>query len=100
MLSIVENYLTYFKKLGLLSNSSPPLVSQAGYRPGADYETALSKLKRVYVKSPNAIFARYALATRKQNPEESLQTFLNELLVLSKACNFQDVTAEQGATRF
>jgi len=34
------------------------------------------------------------LATRKQNPEESLQTFLNELLVLSKACNFQDVPAE------
>ena len=26
--------------------------------------------------------------------EESLQTFLNELLVLSKACHFQDVTAE------
>ena len=26
--------------------------------------------------------------------EESLQTFLDELLVLSKTCNFQDVTAE------
>ena len=26
--------------------------------------------------------------------EESLQTFLNELLVLSKTCNFQDVAAE------
>jgi len=60
----------------------------------ADYETALTKLKRVYVKSPNVIFARHALATRKQNPEESLQTFLNELLVLSKSCNFYDVTAE------
>jgi len=54
----------------------------------SDYETALSKLKIICVKSPNAIFARHALATRKQNPEESLQTFLNELLVLSKACNF------------
>jgi len=54
----------------------------------------LSKLKRVYVKSPNAIFERHALNTRNQNPEESLQTFLNELLVSSKACNFQDVTAE------
>ena len=32
--------------------------------------------------------------TRKQNPEESLQAFLNELLVLSKACNSPDVTAE------
>ena len=60
----------------------------------ADYQTALSKLKRVYVKSPNTIFASHALVIRKQNPEESLQTFLNELLVLSKACNFQDVTAE------
>jgi len=59
----------------------------------ADNEATLSKPKRVYVKSPNAIFARHAMATRKQNPEESLQTFLNELLVLSKACNFEDVTA-------
>jgi len=52
------------------------------------------KLKRVCVKSRNAIFARHALAMRKQNPEESLQNFLNELLVLSKANNCQDVTAE------
>jgi len=41
----------------------------------ADYQTALSKLKTVYIKSPNAIFARHALATRKQKPEESLHTF-------------------------
>ena len=60
----------------------------------ADHDAALTKLKRVYGKSPKAIFATHALATRKQNPEESLQTFLNELLVLSKACNFQDVPAE------
>jgi len=37
---------------------------------------------------------RHTLVTRKQNPKESLQTFLNELLVLSKAYNFQDVTAK------
>jgi len=35
VLGTVENYRTWFKKVGPLSeNSSPPLVSQAGYGPG------------------------------------------------------------------
>jgi len=36
MLGIVEKYWALFGKVGALSeNSSPPLVSQAGYRPEA-----------------------------------------------------------------
>jgi len=39
VLCIVENFWTYLKKLGLLSgNSSPTLVSQAGYGPAEDWK--------------------------------------------------------------
>jgi len=47
------------------------------------------------MNTPNPIFARHVLATRKQKQAESLQTFMQELLILSKDCNFNDVTAEE-----
>ena len=56
----------------------------------AMYDEAISRLKRAYIKSPNSIFARHELATRKQKPEESLRKFMQALLVLSKDCNFRD----------
>ena len=52
-------------------------------------------LKSLYVKTPNEIFARHKLATRKQQPGESLDEYLQELKILSKDCNFSDVTAYQ-----
>jgi len=59
------------------------------------YDEAISRLKRAYIKSPNSSFARHGLATRKQKPEECLRTFMQALLVLSKDCNFRDLTAEE-----
>jgi len=51
-------------------------------------------LKRLN-KTPNAIFARYQLTTRKQEVGESLEDFLLNLHQLSKNCQLQDVTKEQ-----
>ena len=39
------------------------------------YESAISKLESVYVKVPNEIFARHILATRRQQPSESIDDF-------------------------
>ena len=36
-------------------------------------DEAVAKLKSVYIKTPNIIFARYKLATRKQQPGEMLE---------------------------
>ena len=33
------------------------------------YAAAIEKLKSIYIKTPNVIFARHKLATRKQQPE-------------------------------
>ena len=47
------------------------------------------------MKTPNEIFARHQLLTRRQQPEESLDNFLQELRKLSKNCNYKAVTSEQ-----
>ena len=61
----------------------------------SDYETATQKLREIYLKTPNVIFARHLLATQKQQPGKSLQEFLQSLHVLSKDCNFRNVTADE-----
>ena len=59
------------------------------------YEAAINKLKSVYIKTPNVIFARHVLATRKQKQGENLRDLFQQLHVLSKDCNIQAVTAEE-----
>ena len=58
------------------------------------YDAVIETLDRLYVKMRNNIFARHDLATRKQQPGESLDEFLEELKKLSKHCGFDAVTAE------
>ena len=39
------------------------------------YAAAIEKLKNIYIKTPNFIFARHKLATRKQQPGETFEEF-------------------------
>ena len=59
------------------------------------YESAITVLKELYVKPKNEIYARHVLATRRQETNESIDTYLQILKRLSKDCNFTAVTAEQ-----
>ena len=59
------------------------------------YDSAKSILEKLYVKTPNVIFSRHLLATRKQKPGESLDEFLREVRKLSKDCWLKAVSAEQ-----
>ena len=59
------------------------------------YQQVIDVLERLYIKTPNKIFARHALATRKQKSNESLDEFLEELKLLSKSCNFTPVSAAE-----
>ena len=45
------------------------------------------------MKRANEIFARHLLATRKQQPNETLDEFLQSLKILSRDCNFKNVDA-------
>ena len=60
-----------------------------------DYDVAIETLTRLYVKTPNVIFARHLLASRRQQSGETLSEFLRELHKLSKDCNIRAVSAEE-----
>ena len=59
------------------------------------YEAAIAKLKNVYVKTPNEVFARHLLVTTKQQVEQSLDEYLLALQKLAKDCNFRAVSGDQ-----
>ena len=61
----------------------------------ATYETAIQRLRSLYVKTPNAIFARHLLATTKQQQGQSLSEFMQCLHSPSKDRGFQAVTADE-----
>ena len=60
-----------------------------------NYDEAITKLKAAYVKTPDKIFARHILSSRKQRPEESLDEYLRAFIVLSQDYNFKPVTASK-----
>ena len=80
--------------LNVLINYVSLVVYQLFYE-ATTYDKAINLLKSLYVKTPNEIFARHKLATRKQQPGESLVEYLKELKILSKDCNFSDVITYQ-----
>lgn len=43
------------------------------------FDSVINISDKLYVKTPNEIFARHLLDTRQQNPGESLDEFLQEL---------------------
>ena len=78
-------------KLNVLINYVSSEVYQLFYE-ATTHDEAINLLKSLYVKKPNEIFARHKLATRNQQPGDE---YLQELKILSKDCNFSDVTAYQ-----
>ena len=93
----VEYYLAALpqanlNKLHVLTNFVAPdifdLISE-----DSTYEAAMLTLDTNFVKTPNVIYARHLLATRKQQPGETLDSYLAALKSLAKDCNFQAVTA-------
>ena len=59
------------------------------------FEEAVETLRKLYIKTPNEIYARHQLAVCKQKPGESLDEFLQSLHRLAKDCDFKPVTAAQ-----
>lgn len=61
----------------------------------SSYDEAVKVLEARYVKPHSEIFTRHKLATRKQQPGESLDTYLEELGLLASQCKFEAATAEK-----
>ena len=73
------------ERLGILTNYLSPKVYQYA-EDCRDYPAAMRPYK-------NEIYARHILATRRQQPAETLDEYLQSLKTLSKDCNYQGVTS-------
>ena len=94
-----ENFLTVLSqenlnKLIVLANYVSPAIFQH-IEECSDYAAAIEILQALFVKLRNEIFARHLLATRRQQPNETLDEYLQALKTLSKDCTFKSVTAAQ-----
>ena len=105
-LKTFRNYLTAVQQtnenvnqLNVLTNFvSATVYSYIGDCP--NFDEALETLRKIYIKPQNEIFARHVLSTREQHPSESIEDFLQNLLLLAKDCNFKAVTAEKNRNDF
>ena len=92
-----EHYAAVFpessNRLHILINLVAPEVYDL-FCQDATYEEAITTLTNCYIKQPNEVYARHLLATRKQQPGESFDAYLNVLKSLSKDCNFKAVSAD------
>ena len=79
-------------KLRVLTNFVSPEIFQY-IEESTSYEQAMETLHNLFVKPTNEIYARHLLATRRQQPGETLDEYLLALKTLSKDCNFKAITA-------
>lgn len=61
----------------------------------SSYSEAIKILDSIFIKPKNEIFARHCLTSRKQQPGETVDQYLQALKHLSKDCNFKTVSAEE-----
>ena len=86
--------LTGSQKLTLLLNHISHPIYKCLSR-CQNYDAAISTVDGMFIKKKNSIFARYLLATRRQETEESLELYLQNLKILSRDCDFTALTANQ-----
>ena len=89
-----DTQTTDAKKLKLLINYVAPSVYEH-IAECKSYSDAMDALQDLYIKPKNVFFARHVLASRRQNPGESLDKFLQALKLLAKDCEFKAVSADE-----
>ena len=79
-------------KLSVLINYVSPRVYEF-IAESSSYDEAIAVLQSCYVKPKNEVYARHKLASRKQESSETLDSYLNELKLLSRDGNYKAVSA-------
>jgi hypothetical protein len=81
-------------KLTILTNFVSPtifeLISEC-----TSFDSSIAVLNGTFLKPKNEVFARYLLATRRPQMNESLNQYIQSLGTLSRDCNYKAVTSEQ-----
>jgi len=81
-------------KLRLLTNFTSADLSEF-VEDCNNFDSAINTIEDLFDKTPSEIFACHQLATRKQQPGETLSEFFQALQIISKNCQYREVTGEQ-----
>lgn len=65
-----------------------------------DYTAAITALDAAYVKPNSVVYSRHKLITCKQEANQSIDLFKQELQRLAKDCSFKAVSAEENKTQY
>ena len=79
------------KKAALINCVSPSVYTYIST--AATYDAAITILEDIYKKPKNEVYVRHCLSSRKQQDGESVDQYMHALDVLSKKCEFGEVTA-------
>uniref|UniRef100_A0A6P7GGN7 Uncharacterized protein LOC114336882 n=1 Tax=Diabrotica virgifera virgifera TaxID=50390 RepID=A0A6P7GGN7_DIAVI len=85
----LEDKDKYMLLINFVSHSVYDYISEA-----KTYISAIKILEELYIKPTNEIYARHILATRKQQINESIDQYAQQLKLLAKNCEI--VTVERG----
>jgi len=59
------------------------------------HDEAIQKLDDFYITKKSELFSRYKLTSRKQQPSESLEQYIQALELLARNCTFESVTSAE-----
>ena len=65
-----------------------------------DFDAAIATLDNTYIKPRSVIYNRHKLMSSKQEPLQTIDSFMQSLEQISKTCNFEAVTAEQNRKQY
>lgn len=92
-IGVVNTAESSVNKLNLLTN----YISANVYEHIADckaYDEANKLLESCYLQPKNEVYARHVLATRRQEPHEPIEQYLQTLKLLAKDCEFKAVNGD------
>ncbi|XP_045587665.1 uncharacterized protein [Procambarus clarkii] len=99
-LAVEEDTPTVDKLHLLINYVAPRVFDYIADCTTAEKNAAEKSLTKLFVKPKNEVFARYVLATRRQEPGESLNQFLQALKLLAKDCQFKAMTAVEACDNY
>ena len=84
-----HNQKKFFGLQNSVSHTIYELISDC-----VDFDAAITTLDNIYIRPRSVIYNRHKLMTSKQEPLQSIDSFMQSLEQISKTCNFEAVTAE------
>ena len=93
-----DNNLNHRKFFALINNISADVFEIVSDT--ENFDVAIQALDNAYIKPTNIVYNRHQRITCKQEPMQSVDTYMQELERIAKSSNFQAVTAEENKQQY